>query len=109
MDGFDRRACEMGDKEILYSKAIRAGRRIYYMDVKRNMRNDMFVAITESKKIQEPDTDRIVFEKHKIFLYKEDFERFTESLNEVISYVRSHNGEQKSEGQGEEEGDAYGL
>lgn len=62
------------------------------MDVKRNLRDDMFVAITESKKIQEPESERVVFEKHKIFLYKEDFDRFVESLMEVIAYARSHNG-----------------
>jgi hypothetical protein len=99
MDGFERRTCEAGDKEILYSKAVRAGRRIYYMDVKRNLRNDLFVAITESKKIQEADSDRIVFEKHKIFLYREDFDRFLESLSEVISYIYSHTGTQGEEGE----------
>ncbi|MDR2791902.1 MAG: PUR family DNA/RNA-binding protein [Tannerellaceae bacterium] len=90
MESLDRRACDVGDKEILYSKTIRAGRRIYYMDVKRNMRDDMFVAITESKKVQERDTERVVFEKHKIFLYKEDFDRFINSLVEVVSFIRSN-------------------
>ena len=62
---------ENGDKEIIYSKAIKAGKRIYYLDVKKNLKNDLFLAITESKKIQPKSgsgNGPISFEKHKIFL-----------------------------------------
>ena len=78
-----------GDKEILYSKAIKAGKRIYYLDVKKNLKGDMFLAITESKKIQEKGSSAFVFEKHKIFLYKEDFEKFAEGLDEVVDYIKA--------------------
>ena len=78
-----------GEKEILYSKAIKAGKRIYYMDVKKNLKGDMFLAITESKKIQEKGSSAFVFEKHKIFLYQEDFAKFMSGMEDVIGYVRS--------------------
>ncbi len=79
---------EGGDKEILYSKAIKAGKRIYYLDVKKNLKDDLFLAITESKKIQSKDGAQVSFEKHKIFLYKEDFEKFIDGMNEVVQYIK---------------------
>lgn len=82
---------EGGDKEILYSKAIKAGKRIYYLDVKKNLKDDLFLAITESKKIQPKDGGPISFEKHKIFLYKEDFEKFMDGMEDVIGYIRNQN------------------
>lgn len=84
---------ETGDKEILYSRAIKAGKRIYYLDVKRNLKDDLFLAITESKKVQSKEGAQATFEKHKIFLYKEDFEKFIEGLSDVIGYIQQHNGD----------------
>ena len=84
-----RTQVESGDKEIIYSKAIKAGKRIYYLDVKKNLKGDMFLAITESKKIQEKGSSAFVFEKHKIFLYQEDFAKFMSGMEDVIGYVRS--------------------
>lgn len=84
---------EGGDKEILYSKAIKAGKRIYYLDVKKNLKDDLFLAITESKKVQSKDGSQVTFEKHKIFLYKEDFEKFMDGMNEVITYIKRRNTE----------------
>lgn len=79
------------DKDIVFSKAIKAGKRIYYLDVKKNRKDEMFIAITESKKIVqgEGDSAQISFEKHKIFLYKEDFEKFTEGLQEALTFISS--------------------
>ncbi len=88
MEDTNRRHVEGGDKEILYSKAIKAGKRIYYLDVKKNLKDDLFLAITESKKIQPKEGAPVSFEKHKIFLYKEDFEKFMEGMIEVIEYIR---------------------
>ena len=84
-----------GDKEIVFSKAIKAGKRIYYLDVKKNRKDEMFLAITESKKIVsgEGDDSQVSFEKHKIFLYKEDFEKFTNGLQQAIQFITD---EQKS-------------
>lgn len=84
---------EGGDKEILYSKAIKAGKRIYYLDVKKNLKDDLFLAVTESKKVQPKNGTQVSFEKHKIFLYKEDFEKFMDGMNDVINYIRQRNSE----------------
>jgi hypothetical protein len=84
-----------GDREILYSKAIKAGKRIYYLDVKKNLKNDLFLAITESKKIQPRENVQSLFEKHKIFLYKEDFDKFLDGLEDVIGFIRRNNGSER--------------
>lgn len=82
------------DKEIIFSKSIKAGKRIYYVDVKRNRKNELFLAITESKKIVsgESELPQVNFEKHKIFLYREDFEKFQTGLNEAINYINEAQG-----------------
>lgn len=81
---------ESSDKEILYSQAIKAGKRIYYLDVKKNRKDEMFLAITESKKIisGEGEESQVSFEKHKIFLYQEDFEKFMNGLKQSISFIQ---------------------
>ena len=90
-DSIRKAHVEGGDKEILYSKAIKAGKRIYYLDVKKNLKDDLFLAITESKKVQPKDGTQVSFEKHKIFLYKEDFEKFMDGMNDVIRYIKERN------------------
>lgn len=86
---------EKKDNEIVYSKAIKAGKRIYYLDVKKSRNSDMFLAITESKKkVVGPEEDaQVTYEKHKIFLYKEDFDKFAEGLEDVIAFVKREQGE----------------
>lgn len=94
MEEFKKKsAVDTNDKEIVFSKSIKAGKRIYYLDVKKNRKDEMFIAITESKKIisGEGDDSQVSFEKHKIFLYKEDFEKFMTGLTQAISFI---NGEQ---------------
>lgn len=83
---------ELNDKEIVFSKAIKAGKRIYYLDVKKNRKDEMFLAITESKKIimGEGDDSQVSFEKHKIFLYKEDFEKFMTGLTQAVDFINLH-------------------
>ena len=83
---------DMNDKEIVFSKSIKAGKRIYYLDVKKNRKDEMFLAITESKKVimGEGDDSQVSFEKHKIFLYKEDFEKFTLGLAQAIDFINLH-------------------
>lgn len=90
-DSVKKTYVESGDKEIIYSKAIKAGKRIYYLDVKKNLKDDLFLAITESKKIQPKDGGNVSFEKHKIFLYKEDFQKFMEGMADVISFIEERN------------------
>lgn len=89
MEEFKKKSAADTDKEIVFSKAIKAGKRIYYLDVKKNRKDEMFLAITESKKIisGEGDDSQVSFEKHKIFLYKEDFEKFAQGLNEAIRFI----------------------
>lgn len=86
---------EKKDNEIIYSKAIKAGKRIYYLDVKKSRNEDLFLAITESKKKVtgfEEDA-QVTYEKHKIFLYKEDFDKFIEGLEDVVSFIKCEQGE----------------
>ena len=82
------------DQEIVYSKAIKAGKRIYYLDVKKNRKDDLFLAITESKK--KVVGDDVSFEKHKIFLYREDFVRFKEGIEQVIDFIDRNTGNEIS-------------
>jgi hypothetical protein len=81
-------ATEEGDHREIYSKAVRAGKRTYFFDVKATKSNDYFLTITESKKRFHKD-GRFFFEKHKIFLYKEDFDKFADGFTEVIDYIKS--------------------
>lgn len=71
----------------VFSKPVRAGKRTYFFDVKATKGNDYYLTITESKRRIEKD-GRFVYDKHKIFLYKEDFEKFSEGLAEVIAYIK---------------------
>ena len=73
------------DKEEVFSKRVRAGKRTYFFDVKTTKGNDYYITITESKKRFEDGN----YVKHKIFLYKEDFNRFKDSLDEVINYIKT--------------------
>ncbi|KAA6332406.1 hypothetical protein EZS27_019084 [termite gut metagenome] len=84
-----KREFDMNDREIVFSKSIKAGKRIYYLDVKKNQRDEMFLAITESKKIVQGEGEdlQVSFEKHKIFLYREDFDKFMDGLQQAISYI----------------------
>lgn len=82
------------DKEIVFSKSIKAGKRIYYLDVKKNRKDEMFLAITESKKIVsgEGEDSSFSFEKHKIFLYREDFDKFKNGLEQAIEFINKAQG-----------------
>lgn len=95
MEDYKKNVMNEGEKEIVYSQAIKAGKRIYYIDVKKNRKDEMYLSITESKKIVsgEGDNTSVSFEKHKIFLYREDFEKFLTSLKEAIGYVVAEQGE----------------
>jgi len=78
------------DQDMVYNKTVKAGKRIYYFDVKKGRNDEMYVAITESKKMLSGDllTPDIIFKKHKIFLYHEDMSNFAEALLQVIQYVK---------------------
>ena len=88
MEGYERKEGMDNDREEIYSKAVRAGKRTYFFDVKATRNNDYYLTITESKKRFDNDGNQN-FEKHKIFLYKEDFEKFSEGLDEVVKYIKA--------------------
>ena len=71
------------------TKAVRAGKRTYYFDVKKTRNDDYYLTITESKRKADDGDNAKSFEKHKIFLYKEDFEKFYNGLYETINCIKS--------------------
>ena len=74
-------------RDEIFSKSVRAGKRTYFFDVKTTKGNDLYLTITESKK--KPGKDgKFFYEKHKIFLYKEDFEKFGAGLDEAIAKIQ---------------------
>ena len=78
---------ENNEKAEIYSQRVRAGKRTYFFDVKSTRSNDFYVTITESKR--KFKDDEFSYEKHKIFLYKEDFVKFMEALQGTIDHVKS--------------------
>ncbi len=105
MEGFDKKDDfdkKRNDRDDIFSKAVRAGKRTYFFDVKATRKNDYYLTITESKKRFEED-GRFRFEKHKLFLYKEDFEKFADGLKEVIDFIQAEQGVYTEEGPQEEE------
>ncbi|HUW93801.1 MAG TPA: DUF3276 family protein [Bacteroidales bacterium] len=77
---------ERNEKEEVFTKVVRAGKRTYFFDVKSTRHDDLYLTITESKKKMGKE-GKMFYEKHKIFLYKEDFEKFTEGLREAVDFA----------------------
>ena len=82
-------------KEEIFTKIVRAGKRTYFFDVKATRKDDYYLTITESKKRLGKE-GKIFYEKHKIFLYKEDFEKFTEGLRDAVTYIDNSKDESES-------------
>ncbi|MGA2406658.1 MAG: DUF3276 family protein [Bacteroidales bacterium] len=82
-------------KEEIFTKVVRAGKRTYFFDVKATRKDDYYLTITESKKRLGKE-GKVFYEKHKIFLYKEDFEKFTEGLKDAVSYIENGKDELKA-------------
>lgn len=87
MEGFDKKEKETNEREEIFSKAVRAGKRTYFFDVKATRKEDYYLTITESKKRFDQD-GRYHFEKHKVFLYKEDFDKFIDGLQETVDFIK---------------------
>lgn len=87
-----RRFEDRKEPEIVYSKSVKAGKRIYYLDVKKARNEDLYLCITESKKRIMGEDEAPQFEKHKLFLYKEDFAHFAEGLQDVMKFVEDQLG-----------------
>ncbi len=81
------------EQEEIYSQTMRAGRRTYFFDVRETKAGDYYLTITESKKFSSDDGS-FYFKKHKIYLYKEDFEEFTEKLQKATDFVVQEKGEE---------------
>lgn len=79
---------EQNDREDVYSRPVRAGKRTYFFDVKSTKGEDLYLTITESKK-RFRDDGTFFYEKHKIFLYKEDFEKFLEGFNDAVDFIQA--------------------
>lgn len=77
------------DRSEVYTKVVRAGKRTYYFDVKKTRNNDYYLTITESKRVSDNTDSSQAFEKHKIFLYKEDFEKFGDGLQDTVKCIKS--------------------
>ncbi len=79
-----------GDAGEIFSRPVKAGKRTYFFDVKATKGNDYYLTITESKK-RIGDDGRFQYEKHKLFLYKEDFDKFTDGMLEAINFIKGRN------------------
>jgi hypothetical protein len=79
---------EKNQKEEIFTKIVRAGKRTYFFDVKATRKDDYYLTITESKKRLGKE-GKVFYEKHKIFLYKEDFEKFSDGLKDAVTYIDS--------------------
>ena len=99
-EDFERGRAQQGNAEDVYSKPVRAGKRTYFFDVKATKgNNDYYLTITESKRRQEQD-GTFSYDKHKIFLYKEDFEKFAEGLEDAVAFIRGRLGGDAPQQQG---------
>ncbi len=76
-----------GQSDEVHSVQVKAGKRTYYFDVKATRAGDYYLTITENRKVSHPD-GTFTFDKHKIFLYKEDFRKFADGLTEALDFVR---------------------
>lgn len=89
----DKKMEEAENKEVrreeVFSRVIRAGKRTYFFDVKATRAGENYLTITESKRRFNNEQAKFFYEKHKIFLYKEDFEKFLGGLNDVVRFVET--------------------
>lgn len=96
MEDSENKKSYIQEPDTVFSKVILSGKRIYYLDVKKNWKGESFLIITESKKVhsKDPSQPGVHFEKHKIFLNKEDFDRFLNALNETIDYAKDNDAQE---------------
>ena len=97
MEGTENKKQDDNRRDEVFSKAVRAGKRTYFFDVKATRAEDYYLTITESKRRFNNESQKFYFEKHKLFLYKEDFEKFTNGLEESIAKIKELKAEQGEE------------
>lgn len=83
-------------REEIFSRAVRAGKRTYFFDVKATRADEYYLTITESKRRFNNEQGKFFYEKHKLFLYKEDFEKFRVGLDEVVNYIANNNTQEET-------------
>lgn len=81
---------ETSERNEIFSRSVKAGKRTYFFDVKSTRGEELYLTITESKKRFNAELGQFFYEKHKIFLYGEDFDKFSDGLREVMDYVRAN-------------------
>lgn len=84
-------------REEIYSIVVRAGKRTYFFDVKETRSKEKYLTITESKRRFSNDSGKFFYEKHKLFLYQEDFDKFFDGLTGVMDYIRANPDEPREE------------
>jgi len=92
------------DREEIFSRAVRAGKRTYFFDVKATVGDEYYLTITESKRRFNNEQGKFFYEKHKLFLYREDFEKFNTGLNDAIGFILTGKAPERVEPAVEEEG-----
>jgi hypothetical protein len=85
------------DKEEIFSRTVRAGKRTYFFDVKATIAEERYLTITESKRRFNNEQGKFFYEKHKLFLYREDFEKFTNGLNDAIEFIQTGKAPERAE------------
>lgn len=101
MEGRDKK-----HRDDIYSKPVRAGKRTYFFDVKSTRGNDYYLTITESKR-RIDDNGKFHYDKHKIFLYKEDINKFADGLQSIIEYIKAEKGQDYLDYEGESETEVH--
>jgi len=101
MEGRDKK-----HRDDIYSKPVRAGKRTYFFDVKSTRGNDYYLTITESKR-RIDDNGKFHYDKHKIFLYKEDISKFADGLQSIIEYIKAEKGQDYLDYEGESETEVH--
>jgi uncharacterized protein DUF3276 len=81
---------DYNEQQEIFSRAVRAGKRTYFFDVRSTRSNEYYLTITESKKKMNEGSEKPFYEKHKLFLYKEDFEKFMEGLTAAVGHIREN-------------------
>ena len=90
------------DKEEIFSRTVRAGKRTYFFDVKATIAEERYLTITESKRRFNNEQGKFFYEKHKLFLYHEDFEKFVNGLNDAIEFIQTGKAPERPEAEIEE-------
>lgn len=94
-------------RQEIFSETVRAGKRTYFFDVKSTRAGEYYLTITESKRRFNNESGKFFYEKHKLFLYKEDFEKFSEGLKTTVEFIQTENASNSPEPAGEVKKDPH--